>query len=40
VPRTFDAREAVDAYARALLTFIDESLGDPFPDLEDELPRI
>jgi len=40
VPREFDAREAVDAYARALLTFIDESLGDPFPDLEDELPRI
>jgi hypothetical protein len=40
VPREFEAREAVDAYARALLTFIDESLGDPFPDLEDELPRI
>jgi hypothetical protein len=40
VEREFEAREAVDAYARALLTFIDESLGDPFPDLEDELPRI
>jgi hypothetical protein len=39
VPRTFDAHEAQDAYARALLTFIDESLGDPFPDIEDEVPR-
>jgi len=40
VPRSFVAREAVDAYARALLTLIDESIGDPFPDLESELPTL
>jgi hypothetical protein len=38
--RRFEARVAVDAYARALLALIDESLGDPFPDLEIELPNL
>ncbi|PRY67674.1 hypothetical protein B0I08_106282 [Glaciihabitans tibetensis] len=40
LPQSFEARTAVDAYAKALLLFIDESIGDPFPDLEHELPRI
>ncbi|MCU1404502.1 MAG: pilus assembly protein CpaE [Glaciihabitans sp.] len=40
VPRTFEAREAVDAYARALLALIDESIDDPFPDLESEMPSL
>ena len=40
VPREFEAREAVDAYAKALLTLIDESIGDPFPDLESEMPSL
>jgi hypothetical protein len=40
VPRSFESRSAADAYARALITFIDESLGDPFPELEHELPGI
>ena len=40
VPRVFDAKGAADAYGRAVLTFIDESLGDPFPDLEEELPGL
>ena len=38
-PREFAAATADDAYARALLTLIDESLGDPLPDFDDELPR-
>jgi hypothetical protein len=37
---TFEARDAADGYARALLTFIDESFGDPFPGLENELPPV
>jgi hypothetical protein len=36
--RIFDATDAADAYARALLALIDESLGDPLPGLDDELP--
>jgi hypothetical protein len=40
VEREFVSRDAVDAYARALLTLIDESLGDPFPDLESEMPSL
>jgi hypothetical protein len=35
---TFEAPDAVDAYARAVLALIDSSIGDPLPDLEDELP--
>ena len=38
--RQFEASTAVDAYARALLAYIDESLGDPLPDLERELPLL
>lgn len=37
---SFEARDAADAYARALLAFIDESIGDSLPDIEDELPSI
>jgi hypothetical protein len=36
--REFEAADAADAYARALLALIDASIGDPLPDLEDELP--
>jgi hypothetical protein len=36
--RTFDARDAPDAYARALLALIDASIGDPLPELDSELP--
>jgi hypothetical protein len=36
--REFDAADASGAYARALLALIDESIGDPLPDLDDELP--
>jgi hypothetical protein len=36
--RIFDATDAADAYARALLALIDTSLGDPLPGLDDELP--
>ncbi|MEP6478906.1 MAG: hypothetical protein ABJB03_05910 [Rhodoglobus sp.] len=39
-PREFDAADAADAYARALLALIDESLGDPLPDIENELPAL
>jgi hypothetical protein len=39
-PRLFEAATAEDAYARALLALIDESLGDPLPDLERELPLL
>ncbi|WP_213815997.1 pilus assembly protein CpaE [Glaciihabitans sp. dw_435] len=38
--QSFEAPGAADAYARALITLIDDSLGDPFPDLEDELPTV
>jgi len=38
--RTFIAAEPADAYARALLTYIDQSLGDPMPELDDEFPAI
>lgn len=37
-PREFEAADAADAYARALLAYIDESVGDPLPGIEDELP--
>jgi hypothetical protein len=35
----FEATDAADAYARALLALIDASLGDPLPGLDDELPQ-
>jgi hypothetical protein len=35
--RVFEAALAADAYGRALLALIDESLGDPLPDLDSEL---
>jgi hypothetical protein len=37
-PRTFEAADAASAYGRALLAYIDESIGDPLPGIEDELP--
>jgi len=37
-PRVFEALTAADAYGRALLALIDESIGDLLPDIEDELP--
>jgi len=40
VEQTFVALDASDAYGRALLALIDESLGDPLPDFEDELPSV
>jgi len=35
----FEADAAADAYARALLTLIDTSAGDPLPELDREIPR-
>jgi hypothetical protein len=35
--RIFEATDAADAYARAVLALIDTSLGDPLPGLDDEL---
>ena len=37
---TFEAAEATDAYARALLALIDASIADPLPELEDEFPSV
>lgn len=34
----FEAEDAADAYARAVLALIDASLDDPLPGLDDELP--
>jgi hypothetical protein len=36
-PRSFQATDAADAYAHALLALIDDSLGDPLPDPDLEL---
>lgn len=36
-PEEFEATDAADAYGRALLAYIDQSLGDPLPDIENEL---
>jgi hypothetical protein len=38
--RAFDAQDAADAYGRALLFYIDQAVGDPLPDLDDELPSV
>ncbi|NEM92253.1 pilus assembly protein CpaE [Galbitalea soli] len=37
--RSYTAPDAADAYGRALLAYIDASLGDPLPELDDELPE-
>lgn len=39
-PSTFDARDVAQAYARALLAYIDQAVGDPLPELDDELPTV
>ncbi len=36
-PRAFEATDAADAYGRALLSYIDTSVGDPLPGIEEEL---
>ncbi len=38
--RRFNAATAADAYGRALLALIDTSIGDPLPELDDELPTL
>lgn len=38
--RSFTAPDAAEAYGKALLALIDQSLGDPLPELDDELPGI
>lgn len=38
--RSFSASDPAEAYGKALLALIDQSLGDPLPDLDDELPTI
>lgn len=37
--RVFEAATAADAYGRALLALIDQSVGDPLPGLDDEFPE-
>lgn len=36
----FVSADAADSYARALLFFIDDSVGDPVPGFDEELPRL
>lgn len=38
--REFYSEKAADAYGRALLALIDQSVGDPLPELDDEMPTV